>query len=75
MSHSDLILHVKEDMVQALGCTEPGIISLASARAAGALWERFGEADGAAETEKRLLFAGKISAVEVKVSSGIYKNA
>ncbi|MBR6326796.1 MAG: serine dehydratase subunit alpha family protein [Lachnospiraceae bacterium] len=75
MSHSDLILHVKEDMVQALGCTEPGIISLASARAAGALRERFGEADGAAETEKRLLFAGKISAVEVKVSSGIYKNA
>ncbi|MBQ8946482.1 MAG: serine dehydratase subunit alpha family protein [Lachnospiraceae bacterium] len=60
MTYDTLTELIKNDMEEALGCTEPGAISLACARATAEL--------------RRVTDAG-IDRIEVKVNSGIYKNA
>ncbi len=56
MDHKKITRLIKTDMRQALGCTEPGIIALACAKAAH-------------------IAGGGVERIDVKVNSGIYKNA
>ncbi len=56
MEYNILTGLIKEDMRKALGCTEPGIIALACAKAA-------------------VTAGGEVKGIDVKVNSGIYKNA